>query len=251
MKKECSSPSPGHRGHLVPESRTFMESLLCSAFVICSRLLSWSGGKQSLLKGKVCGEGRSHRLEFTYFCESSASILKQLKHNGRTKSILGHAKWLIYFTVCEVCNSQRACSHYKGLSWVSQAFIMISVCAAGRCFCLLLIWRCTNFYIPSHCPARKKTSEPHFWRLVASPSYTIPRDPTKFHVERKITFYLLWGFQWFQTILINPSFLSRMGGVRWRGGGESLSLTRQGGGKSRTKKYATGFIYPIIKMPWW
>lgn len=90
---------------------------------------------------------------------------------------------------------------------------------------------------PSPGPSKKrKPRTPLVLRLASGPSCPIPSDPTIIHVEGKRTFYLLSGFQLLQTVLINPSFLSRMGGVRRWGGGESLSLTRQGGGKINTKK---------------
>lgn len=85
-------------------------------------------------------------------------------------------------------------------------------------------------------PAKRKPQILLFLRLASGPSCPLPHDPTIIHVEGKRTFYLLSGLQLLQTVLINPSFLSRMGGIRLWGGGESLSLTRQGGGKINTEK---------------
>ena len=95
-----STPSPHHREYPAPESGTFMEFLLC---VCCAlQILGLARRYENPVKGKIVGVGQKPLVLLYWFdlisfdfCENSASILKQLKPQGRAKFILSHAQWFI------------------------------------------------------------------------------------------------------------------------------------------------------------
>lgn len=204
------------------------------------------------IEGKSVWTGWKPQVSF-YFCESCASIWKQLKHKGRAKSILSHAEWFIYFIVFDL-RFATAREHvlvtkvFLGIA----GFTMISVCAVRRCFCLLLIQWCTNFYIPTPPPTRKKPSELHF--LKTGTWSVTPNSKWLYN-------NLCWGEE---NILFTLRFLAIMDCIHtplipvdneWSEmkGRRRLPRPHQMGwrGNRHKEKCATGFIYPIVKMLWW
>lgn len=146
-------------------------------------------------------------------------------------SILGHAKWSLWR---EPCHFHRAPFHQRPVLG-PPVFITISVFAVGRCLCLVLLGLWANFHIPSLPPRRRKTSDP-FWRMQLVSHVQFQVNLQSLMLRPREMFICVEVFLLLQTVLISPSFLSRMGGVRWRDGGDAITLTRWGRRKLAQRK---------------
>lgn len=169
------TPSLHHREHPAPESGTFIEFLLC----ICHapQILGLARRYENPVKGKIVGVGQKplvlpYWFDFISFdfCENSASILKQLKPQGRAKFILSHAKWFILLQ--PIWDLQQPENMFWWKAWASQALLPCQSVVSENVehlYCWFDDVQASRIP-PSPTPRKKKTSEPHFFK-------TIPGSP--------------------------------------------------------------------------
>lgn len=154
-------------GHLLSLQRSACpsspQSPLCSAFDIL-QMLGLVRRQEEPIERKSVWTGWKPQVVF-YFCESCASIWKQLKHKGRAKSILSHAKRFIYFIVFELrfATAREHVLITKACPGYCRLYNDLGLC----CWKMFLFTPDSMMYQllhPNPSP-NKKPSEPHFLKI--------------------------------------------------------------------------------------